>query len=191
MGKVIIESSHENVIRSRLLNRLGIYQSYPVEQMQQQNIIRNVSLSSPPPSPCTIDVRREALKDSGSVDDDSCPVRKRQITFDSTVTVFSIPSRFEYSNRVKKFLWNGGREIKANAERNLKEFAAEGWNWHTVLEDEDMLVDAKTGELVHPCWFDVGDKVETPAEMEEDCLDIAAPNLKRCQGVVGLHDLHR
>ena len=66
-------------------------------------------------------------------------------------------------------------EISDNAERNRAEFAAEGWDWHSVLEDEDMYVDAKSGELVHPVWLEQ----DFEGEEEDDTmmLDDLAENL--------------
>ena len=37
-----------------------------------------------------------------------------------------------------------------NAARNTIEFHAEGWNWRSVTEDEDMLRHTITRELIHP-----------------------------------------
>lgn len=107
---------------------------------------------------------------------------KRSIQFDSTVKVVCIPTRHEYSNRLKKCLWQDSEEIQENAERNIREFAAEGWDWHTVLENDDMFVDAVTGELVHPCWFagEVDEEMETEEE-EKHCLDVQGPSLKRAE----------
>eukprot|EP00529_Nitzschia_sp_RCC80_P026627 CAMPEP_0113470370 /NCGR_PEP_ID=MMETSP0014_2-20120614/16406_1 /TAXON_ID=2857 /ORGANISM="Nitzschia sp." /LENGTH=288 /DNA_ID=CAMNT_0000362929 /DNA_START=102 /DNA_END=968 /DNA_ORIENTATION=- /assembly_acc=CAM_ASM_000159 len=31
------------------------------------------------------------------------------------------------------------------------EFQAEGWDWRTVVEDEDMYIDVQTGQKLHPC----------------------------------------
>lgn len=45
------------------------------------------------------------------------------------------------------------RELQATAHRNRHEFAWEGWDWQTVLEDEHMMVDVSTGQKHHPCWF--------------------------------------
>jgi hypothetical protein len=49
-------------------------------------------------------------------------------------------------------MWSNSSEIRENAERNAMEFRAEGWDWHSVLEDDDMYLNASTGELVHPVW---------------------------------------
>ena len=35
--------------------------------------------------------------------------------------------------------------------RNVVEFQAEGWDWRTVVEDEDMYIDVRTGQKLHPC----------------------------------------
>jgi hypothetical protein len=124
-------------------------------------------------------VLKEPLKDAAV---DSLP-RNRRIHFDSTVMVFCIPSRHEYSNRMKKFMWHDWEEIHENAQRNRREFAAEGWDWHTVLEDDDMYVDAITGELIHPCWFNGEFDEGMGTLLEEDCFanEVQSPSLKRTQ----------
>jgi hypothetical protein len=78
----------------------------------------------------------------------------RRIQFNNNVMVVPIPSRHAYSKRIKQAFWMGGAEIQANAERNRYEFASEGWDFHSVLEDEDFYVDTSTGQLVHPCWVE-------------------------------------
>eukprot|EP00560_Eucampia_antarctica_P002282 CAMPEP_0197833054 /NCGR_PEP_ID=MMETSP1437-20131217/17416_1 /TAXON_ID=49252 ORGANISM="Eucampia antarctica, Strain CCMP1452" /NCGR_SAMPLE_ID=MMETSP1437 /ASSEMBLY_ACC=CAM_ASM_001096 /LENGTH=226 /DNA_ID=CAMNT_0043436813 /DNA_START=174 /DNA_END=854 /DNA_ORIENTATION=- len=76
--------------------------------------------------------------------------RHRKISFDDSVAVMPIPMRTEYSDRVRSRLWNNRYEIHENATRNAMEFAAEGWDWRSVTEDDGMFVCTVSGELVHP-----------------------------------------
>lgn len=71
------------------------------------------------------------------------------------VEVMPIPTRHAYSDRIKSRIWSNRYELEENAQRNAVEFAAEGWNWETVTEDEGMYICSVSGELVHPAW--VGD----------------------------------
>jgi len=75
------------------------------------------------------------------------------ITFNDTVTVLPIPMRSEYSERVKHRIWSSRMEIHENAARNKIEFAADGWDWRNVTEDNTMYVCSQTGELVHPVHY--------------------------------------
>lgn len=74
----------------------------------------------------------------------------KRLTFNETVSVVPIPMRTDYSQRVRERLWNNATEIQMNAQRNALEFASEGWDWKTVIEDEYMYRDAASGELIHP-----------------------------------------
>mmetsp|Transcript_3021 Transcript_3021/g.4613 ORF Transcript_3021/g.4613 Transcript_3021/m.4613 type:complete len:266 (-) Transcript_3021:212-1009(-) len=76
--------------------------------------------------------------------------KKRSICFSNKVSVLPIPLHSDYSRRLRTRLWSGRHEIKQNAARNTIEFAAEGWDWRTVTEDEKMYVCALSGQLVHP-----------------------------------------
>lgn len=76
--------------------------------------------------------------------------RSRKISFDDSVDVMPIPMRSEYSDRVRSRLWSNRYEIHENATRNAVEFAAEGWDWRSVTEDDGMFVCTVSGELVHP-----------------------------------------
>lgn len=76
--------------------------------------------------------------------------KERRLTFQEEVAVIPIPRRDEYSNRVKDRLWMGVEEITMNAQRNTIEFAAEGWDWRTVTEDDGMYKCTVSGELIHP-----------------------------------------
>lgn len=73
---------------------------------------------------------------------------QRKVSFESTTAVISIPSHREYTYEDKSKLWTGLGEIAEMAARNMLEFAAEGWDWRNVAEDEDLLLVG--GEAVHP-----------------------------------------
>jgi len=75
---------------------------------------------------------------------------RRSVSLDKSVCVIPIPSREEYTSKVRERLWSSSEELFANAARNTVEFASEGWNWRKVVEDEGMLVHKPTGELIHP-----------------------------------------
>ena len=57
--------------------------------------------------------------------------------------------RTEYPELIRERLWSSATELYQNAARNCIEFAAEGWNWRTVADDEHMILSA-SGELIHP-----------------------------------------
>ena len=85
-----------------------------------------------------------------SNDDSSKSSRSSRIQFREEVAVVPIPMRSEYSNRVRRRLWSNRYEIKENAYRNAVEFAAEGWDWRKVKEDDQMYTCAVSGERIHP-----------------------------------------
>lgn len=73
-----------------------------------------------------------------------------RITFCEKVDVVLIPTRHEYSNRIKSLIWSDPQELQENAMRNTREFAAEDWKWENAIEDESMYVCSVSGELIHP-----------------------------------------
>mmetsp|Transcript_24994 Transcript_24994/g.70141 ORF Transcript_24994/g.70141 Transcript_24994/m.70141 type:complete len:204 (-) Transcript_24994:199-810(-) len=77
----------------------------------------------------------------------------RVLSFDEEVEVLPIPMRYEYSNAVRSKIWSSAMEIQHNAARNTVEFAWEGWNWRTVLEDEAMVHCMTTSQRIHPCHY--------------------------------------
>ena len=76
--------------------------------------------------------------------------RRNHIQFNDDVSVVPIPMRSEYSERVRARLWSDRYEIHDMASRNALEFAAEGWDWRSVIEDDGMFVCTASGELIHP-----------------------------------------
>jgi hypothetical protein len=102
----------------------------------------------PPPSTCSLTPK----------------CAKPRVRFNENVDVVSIPSRYQYSDRIRKVLWSNKHEIMENAERNIIEYEAEGWDWNTVVLEEEMFVDSLTGSLVHPCHLLLDGDVEGGSE---------------------------
>lgn len=75
-------------------------------------------------------------------------VRSRKIRFDSRVSVIDIPSRCSYSHEERETLWMPPHDLKRLTEKNLLEFAAEGWYWQNAVEEEGMV--EMDGCFVHP-----------------------------------------
>lgn len=73
--------------------------------------------------------------------------KSTRIMFQDEVEVMPIPTRHEYSDRIKSRIWSNRHELQENAERNAVEFATEGWNWRTVTEDEGMYICSLSGEF--------------------------------------------
>lgn len=168
-------ASQEKEIRSKLLNRLGIFDSSGKQfsppppttaaQGRRLRILREMGVGYQirPTPPDGSAVRpplggavpfQEPLKYSPSADDLPKPKRtvkkSTRIAFDDDVTVIPIAMRNEYSSRIKSRIWSNRHELHENAQRNALEFAAEGWNWRNVTEDESMYICSLTGDLVHP-----------------------------------------
>jgi hypothetical protein len=201
-------------IRSRLLSRLGIYDTTspatttttaattgPVQhhqpmtaaQQRRVRILRGMGVGyqvfkSPPDGSAMrkplngVVPSMEPLKsdydddddDDNNIDEDAemnavSGVKRKttRIAFQDQVEVLPIPTRHEYSDRIKSRIWSNRHELQENAERNAVEFASEGWNWRNVIVDEGMYICSASGELVHPAW--VGDlpKIEQPSQSQK------------------------
>ena len=76
--------------------------------------------------------------------------RRRCLTFDEEVSIVSIPRREQYSNRMQQHLWHPTELLQVNIMRNTIEYAADGWSWQQVREEEDHIYCAGNGEYIHP-----------------------------------------
>lgn len=157
-------------IRSRLLNRLGIEKEHAVGAVRsepsslvrlgEQNAFNELlKADHGQPDKCLEEKTRssacceESLATSPGKE---CVLEEqmaleKQTRFDANVKVIPIPSRSQYSDRIRSALWTDATEIQQNAARNSYEFAAEGFNADLVAEEKDMIV--YQGELVHPIHF--------------------------------------
>jgi hypothetical protein len=198
----------DNNHRSKLLNRLGIYdapstvksgQPKTAAQVRRLRILRGMGVgytphASPPAGsavrPPLDNVQRfqEPLKMDDSGDDlaftkssTTPPIttgdKSLRVAFQEDVEVVPIPTRYEYSDRIKSRIWSNRHELQENAERNALEFAAEGWNWRTVTEDDGMFICSVSGELVHPIHLQhlMQEEPEEPQEEPQHRLERGAP----------------
>jgi len=108
----------------------------------------------------------DVMSDTNPNNTKSSSTTTKTIMFRDEVDVMPIPTRHEYSNRIKSRIWSNRHELQENAERNAVEFAAEGWNWRTVTEDEGMYICSLSGDLIHPAW--VSDLPRVSANLDGD-----------------------
>ena len=67
------------------------------------------------------------------------------VKFDPTVVGVEISHHSDYPDRIRRRLWNSFAEIQTNAERNIAEFRADGWEWRNATEEADMVQQQKNG----------------------------------------------
>lgn len=95
-----------------------------------------------------------SMSSSFDIEDDETSTtsskKQRGVSFDATVSIKPIPTRNEYSNRIKPYLWSTPQELQQNARRNIFEFASEHYDWQRAVEESDMYIHAETGERIHP-----------------------------------------
>jgi len=79
---------------------------------------------------------------------------RRSVSFCEYVKVDLIPSHREYDELTKDAIWNGSRIIRSEMKRNLYEMWAEGGDWRSAFEEDDM-IRAPDGSLVHPATWTI------------------------------------
>lgn len=94
--------------------------------------------------------------------------RRRRLNISDEVQVVPIPMRSEYSSRIKERMYSGRVELSENAQRNVVEFEAEGWDASTVLDDENQFYKCPlTGELIHPVHLAYFNKNEAGLSLDD------------------------
>jgi len=139
-------------IRLKYLHRLGVIPSQPVAP----------ALNHPKSRPATrlplvtsVEILKgdhSRLKESTEQSQQHSRInnnrKKVTVSFQSSVTVYSIPHRTEYSQRIQQSLWMPRSEMQETVARNVKEFSHDGWDWQRATEEQDMM--RIHNELVHP-----------------------------------------
>ena len=98
--------------------------------------------------------------------------KRLRVKLKPEVCIIPIPLRTEYSCHIKNSLWSSSSELYANALRNSIEFAAEGFDWRKVTEDDQMVVHVDSGELIHPVHIqNVFDDPELGSDLGSDTSD--------------------
>lgn len=111
------------------------------------------------------------------------------VRFNTVVSGVKIPSRNQYSRRIKQTLWRDRYELSEMVERNTTEFHAENYDWNQVVLDDEMYVDASSGEKVHPChvegsYVDEGEEEES-TEYDDSSGWLSFTPLSRSDSIVG------
>ena len=162
-------------IRARYLQRLGVAPPSSAGPSTSRKKIAPLPQSVKTGS-CSQQRRRtrrersssvEILKNDHGVKDEtlttesnppSSPISSSVVRFQPSVEVHSVPSRNEYSNRIKQALWMPPLEMEEMVTRNSIEFASEGWDWRHAAEEEDFVCigggnvhqPGSSGEWIHP-----------------------------------------
>lgn len=140
--------------------RLLVHPSLPASVPGCSNNNKGVVGLSSVPSPKHLSLAKTPLKyskDDKEVGNtatktttDTTKPKRRGISFDESVSIVPIPMRSDYSKRMRDRMFHDRKELETMAARNSIEFAAEGWDWRTVTEDDGFYTCSVTGTKVHP-----------------------------------------
>ena len=70
------------------------------------------------------------------------------MSFESSVSVVTIPNKESYSERTKSSIWTQSWELEELAARNILEFQSEGWDYRKAIEEQDFVL--YQDQLIHP-----------------------------------------
>lgn len=80
------------------------------------------------------------------------PTTATSVMFDPVISIYPIPPRSSYTHPHE--VWSSFAEIEAMKTRNWLEFAADGFDWRNVAEEDDMVMSQTTNENhgtpIHP-----------------------------------------
>lgn len=132
-----VRSAPHSTVRSALHNTVAFQTS-----LNDENVVR---------SPKSGHHRRSTFTGKINTSTDNDINNTASVRFNTVVSGIKIPSRNQYSRRIKQTLWRDRYELSEMVERNTTEFHAENYDWNQVVLDDEMYVDATSGERVHPC----------------------------------------
>ena len=72
------------------------------------------------------------------------------VSFDSVVRVQPVPHSDVLTAEQRHRMYSTSWEVRRNKIRNKKEYRYDGCDWRNVTEEQEMVVDMVTGELIHP-----------------------------------------
>mmetsp|Transcript_17931 Transcript_17931/g.23753 ORF Transcript_17931/g.23753 Transcript_17931/m.23753 type:complete len:255 (-) Transcript_17931:99-863(-) len=91
--------------------------------------------------------------DTTSSSTNSCSSVYRVMFLDS-VTEYPVHTVEEYPMEIRSNIWSSGREVSQNKKRNKKEYKYDFCDWRGATEEDEMVLDTLTGELIHPAHLD-------------------------------------
>uniref|UniRef100_A0A6V2MXM8 Uncharacterized protein n=1 Tax=Ditylum brightwellii TaxID=49249 RepID=A0A6V2MXM8_9STRA len=155
-------STNSSRIRNKYLDTIGINRfqahKFSAKHVRSHTTPKSSIMIVQEPLRCghEIDKRNDTI----STIDESTPfqvasspvlaLKDRKVSFKTTVSILPIPTRFDYSDRIKAVLWSSHQEINLNMNRNKIEFSSENWDWRQAVEDREMIICVETGERIHP-----------------------------------------
>jgi hypothetical protein len=126
-----------------------------LSQHAQQRKMPKLARASPRSSASAIDVHQSVLVSCTEADCDvkERPTKRRKrknATFNESLTVVMIPEIADYSPQTRANLWED-HEIQAKTIlRNKLEFAHEGFEWRSAFEENEMQYDQNADYHIHP-----------------------------------------
>ena len=94
--------------------------------------------------------------------------RRRGLTFDEEVSVVHIPRREQYSKRIQEHLWHSAELLQNIVMRNTIEYAADGWKWENVREEDQHMLCPESGGLIHPVHQEIAKLIRQEQGLPED-----------------------